>query len=57
MEGNRYNSIQIMKRIIKALSYITGFMAVSWKQCFHNRYKGFIHYFKLSKFNVINIIN
>ena len=29
MEGNRYNSIQIMKRIIKALSYIIGFMAVS----------------------------
>lgn len=29
MEGNRYNSIQIMKRIIKALRYINGFMAVS----------------------------
>lgn len=26
MDGNRYNSTQIMRRIIKALEYINGFM-------------------------------
>ena len=29
MDGNKYNSIQSMKRVMRALGYINGFMAAS----------------------------